>query len=97
MGARDISGEMLRVCFGAVRKESTPAKILRWTLDEMASCQRDMDITGDMDSHDYYAGMIDAFEMVSLWIAPLKEDKEPLFNQLLSKTGTRFPKKETAA
>lgn len=96
MGARNITGATLRVCFGAVRKEATPSKILTWVLDEMATCQRDLDITGDVDSADYYAGAIDAYEAVALWIAPLKQEQEPLLNQLLGKTGTRFPKENAA-
>lgn len=86
---RDISGAILRTCFGAVRKESTLSKVLSWVLEDMARAQRDMDMTGDVDSNEYYAGQIDAYEQVALWIAPLKEDKEELLNKLLSKTGTR--------
>ena len=96
MASRDFTGAMLWVCFGAVHTKATPSKLLDFVLDEMASCQRDLDKTGDSDSADYYEGMIDAFEMVALWIAPLKQNKEPQFNELLSKTGTRFPLEDVA-
>jgi hypothetical protein len=83
MSHRDISGTILRSCFGAVRKEATPSKLLNHVLEEIASAQRDLDITGDIDSADYYAGMIDAYVAVAQWIAPVKKEKEGLFSQLL--------------
>jgi hypothetical protein len=83
MASRDISGPILRVCFGAVRKEATPSKLLGWVLEEIASAQRDLDKTGDIDSADYYAGMIDAYATVANWIAPVKDDKQGEFSQLL--------------
>ena len=76
MASRDISGTLLRVCFGAVRKETTLSKLLGWTLEEMASAQRDLDMTGDVDSAFYYAGLVDAFDMVAQWIAPIKDEKK---------------------
>lgn len=83
MASRDISGPILRVCFGAVRTETTLSKLLDWVLDEIATTQRDLDITGDIDSADYYAGMIDAYSTVANWIAPVKEEKQGEFSQLL--------------
>lgn len=80
---RDISAALLRTCFGAVRKESTPSKLLGWVLEEIATAQRDLDVTGDIDSADYYAGMIDAYATVAQWIAPVKEDMQGEFSQLL--------------
>lgn len=85
MGARDISGPMLRVCFGAVSKGVTPSKLLTWVLEEMATVERDLDMTGDVDSHYYYTGMSDAFEMVAMWIAPLKDDKTQAYFDLVNK------------
>lgn len=85
MGSRDISGPILRVCFGAVRKETTLSKLLDWVLEEMATAQKDMDITGDMDSHHYYEGMVDAYEQVALWIAPFKMEMGEEYCKLLGK------------
>jgi hypothetical protein len=83
MASRDISGTILRVCFGAVRKEVTPSKLLGWVLEEIATTQRDLDKTGDIDSADYYAGLIDAYVTVANWIAPVKDEKNAEFSQLL--------------
>lgn len=97
MGARDISADMLRVCFGACRKESTSSKILDMVLEEVATYQRDLDITGDVDSADYYAGMIDAYVTVATFIAPIKKEKEGIFSQLLDYVHLENFTKEKAA
>lgn len=85
MAHREISGQLLRVCFGAVYKEATPAKLLTFVLEQIAFTQRDLDITGDMDSAMYYTGFIDAMEMVAHQIAPIKEGKEKTFFDLIDK------------
>ena len=81
MASRDISGTLLRVCFGATRKGVTPSKLLDRVLDEMASAQRDLDKTGDIDSAYYYEGMIDAYNTVAQWIAPFKDQDK--YHELL--------------
>jgi hypothetical protein len=88
MSSRDISGTMLRVCFGAVRKETTLAKVLTDITEQIAFVQRDLDICGDMDDAYYYMGMIDALEMVAYWIAPLKEARKKEFLDLIDKTSS---------
>lgn len=92
---RDISKAALRVCFGAVRKEITPSKLLNMILEELASNQRDLDVTGDMDDAYYYMGVGDTLERIAHWIAPLKQDKEPAYNLMVDRTGTIFPETET--
>ena len=83
MSSREITGTILRTCFGVVRKEATSEKLLEWALEGLASVERDMDKCGDMEDHAYYAGMSDAFRMVAAWIAPLKEDKSQFYHDLM--------------
>ena len=80
---RDISAEILRVCFGAVYKGTTPSRILTKVLEQIAFVQKDLDKTGDVDSAFYYSGMIDAYANVAQWIAPIKDDQQGTFSQLL--------------
>lgn len=95
MASRHITGAMLRICFGAVHKQTTPAKLLTAVCENLAFVQKDLDKTGDKDMYDYYCGMIDAYEDVAMMIAPIKN--EPQFNALLDKSGTRYSTKENAA
>lgn len=97
MSSRDISGTILRTCFGAVRKEATPSKILGWVLDEMASVERDIDKCGDMEDHAYYTGMSDAFRMVAEWIAPLKEEQSKFYHDLMGLQSPDIFPKENAS
>ncbi len=84
MAHRDISGAILRTCYAACRKEATPSKILDLVLDGIAEAQQVMDMTGDMDVHNYYEGNQDAFLEVANFIASVKEDKLPKYRALLS-------------
>lgn len=81
---RDISGPILRACYAACRKEATPSKILDLVLDGMAEAQQVMDMTGDMDVHNYYEGKQDAFLEVAHMIAPIKSKQESRWMALLS-------------
>lgn len=83
MASRDITGAILRTCFGAVRKDQTLSKLLNLVLEELASAERDMDVCGDMESHAYYTGMSDAFRLIAYQIAPLKEKKLDFYYDLM--------------
>lgn len=97
MASRDISATLLRVCFGACRKQVTPSKLLTWVLEEMASAQRDLDKTGDVDSAYYYEGMVDAFEQVAIMIAPIKDGKGEEYCNMLGKIWKPPVEEATAA
>lgn len=71
----DMTGAFLRSCFGIARKNVSKKKLLEWVLDELASVERDIDKCGEMDTHAYYTGMSDAFNMVAQWIAPFKDEE----------------------
>ena len=74
MAIRDITGKLLRVCFGKVGKDATPSRILDAVCDAMAFVQKDLDKTCDVEEHCYYEGMIDAYNHIAHMIAPFKND-----------------------
>lgn len=86
MASRDISGPLLRSCYAATRKGVTPSKILTLALEGIVEAQQTMDMTGDMDVHDYFTGYQDAFLEIAHMIAPLKENKHAFWMSLLSMT-----------
>ena len=96
MARRDISHDLLRVCFGAVRKTATPSKLLSMVLEEMASAQRDLDKTGDIDMAHYYTGVVDTLHWMALAIAPLKDDKRDSYFGLLDMIVTPITEENAA-
>lgn len=76
MGARDITGPMIKALLGTVYPDVTMAHLVENITEEMASTQRDMDICGDMEDHIYYEGCMDTYMLVLSWIAPIAKMKE---------------------
>lgn len=86
---REITGPLLRVCFGVPHKGLRFKTVLTDICEQIAFVQKDLDKAGDVEDACYYMGMIDAYEIVAMMIAPVIN--ETAFNEMLDKTGTRYP------
>lgn len=79
----------------ALDPKMTLEEVLKQVHDELVYVYADYDKTGDMDSYEYYAGMIDAYYFVERLLTVADPDERPVQNRQMKsvKMGVtmRFP------